>query len=39
MNFADLGLSDELLKAVADSGYTTPTPDSGKSYPDYFDVA
>ena len=26
MSFADLGLSDQLLKAVADSGYDVPTP-------------
>jgi superfamily II DNA/RNA helicase len=26
MSFADLGLSDQLLRAVADSGYTEPTP-------------
>jgi superfamily II DNA/RNA helicase len=26
MSFADLGLSDELLRAIADSGYTEPTP-------------
>jgi superfamily II DNA/RNA helicase len=26
MSFADLGLSDELLRAVADSGYGQPTP-------------
>src|SRR5881628_750983 len=26
MTFADLGLSDELLRAVHDSGYTEPTP-------------
>ncbi|HET8611347.1 MAG TPA: DEAD/DEAH box helicase [Sphingomonas sp.] len=26
MSFADLGLSDELLRAVADAGYTEPTP-------------
>jgi superfamily II DNA/RNA helicase len=26
MTFADLGLSDELLRAVDDSGYTEPTP-------------
>ncbi|HVM23008.1 MAG TPA: DEAD/DEAH box helicase [Sphingomicrobium sp.] len=26
MSFADLGLSHELLRAVADSGYTEPTP-------------
>jgi len=26
MNFADLGLSDQLLRAVTDSGYDVPTP-------------
>ncbi|MFC7537752.1 DEAD/DEAH box helicase [Sphingomonas sp. GCM10030256] len=26
MNFADLGLSEELLRAIGDSGYDTPTP-------------
>ncbi|HET9398819.1 MAG TPA: DEAD/DEAH box helicase, partial [Sphingomicrobium sp.] len=26
MSFADLGLSDQLLRAVGDSGYDTPTP-------------
>ena len=26
MTFADLGLSDELLRAVTDSGYDEPTP-------------
>ena len=26
MSFADLGLSDELLRAVTDAGYTEPTP-------------
>jgi superfamily II DNA/RNA helicase len=26
MNFADLGLSDELLRAVTESGYSEPTP-------------
>ena len=26
MNFADLGLSDEVLKAVSDAGYSDPTP-------------
>jgi superfamily II DNA/RNA helicase len=26
MTFADLGLSDELLRAVSDSGYDEPTP-------------
>lgn len=33
MSFADLGLSDELLKAVADSGYTKPTPIQEKAIP------
>jgi superfamily II DNA/RNA helicase len=31
--FADLGLSDEVLKAVAQSGYTTPTPIQAKGIP------
>ena len=26
ITFADLGLSDEIVKAVTESGYTTPTP-------------
>ena len=26
MSFADLGLSNELLRAVGDSGYDVPTP-------------
>ena len=26
MSFADLGLTPELLRAVAELGYTTPTP-------------
>ena len=26
MSFADLGLSDELLRAISDAGYTEPTP-------------
>ena len=26
MSFADLGLSDELLRAISDAGYETPTP-------------
>jgi superfamily II DNA/RNA helicase len=26
MTFADLGLSNELLRAVSDSGYPEPTP-------------
>ncbi|MFD1610907.1 DEAD/DEAH box helicase [Sphingomonas tabacisoli] len=33
MSFADLGLSDELLKAVNDSGYTEPTPIQRQAVP------
>ncbi|GAO37979.1 putative helicase [Sphingomonas changbaiensis NBRC 104936] len=33
MSFADLGLSDELLKAVNDSGYTEPTPIQRQAIP------
>jgi len=33
MSFADLGLSDELLKAVNDSGYTDPTPIQRQAIP------
>jgi superfamily II DNA/RNA helicase len=33
MTFADLGLSPELLKAVADAGYTTPTPIQAQAIP------
>ena len=33
MNFADLGLSDELLKAVAAKGYDTPTPIQAQAIP------
>ncbi|ALR21327.1 MULTISPECIES: DEAD/DEAH box helicase [Sphingobium] len=33
MTFADLGLSDELLKAVAESGYDTPTPIQAQAIP------
>ncbi|MEQ8315025.1 MAG: DEAD/DEAH box helicase [Gammaproteobacteria bacterium] len=33
MNFATLGLSDSLLRAVAHSGYTTPTPIQLKAIP------
>ncbi len=33
MNFSDLGLSDEVLKAVADAGYTQPTPIQEKAIP------
>ncbi|MFA5964391.1 MAG: DEAD/DEAH box helicase [Sphingomonas sp.] len=33
MSFADLGLSDELLKAVNESGYTEPTPIQASAIP------
>ena len=33
MNFADLGLSDELLRAVGDTGYTEPTPIQASAIP------
>lgn len=33
MTFADLGLSDELLKAVTESGYGTPTPIQAQAIP------
>jgi superfamily II DNA/RNA helicase len=33
MNFADLGLSDELLRAVNESGYTEPTPVQQQAIP------
>ncbi|MBC2651097.1 DEAD/DEAH box helicase [Novosphingobium aerophilum] len=33
MNFADLGLSDELLKAVEQAGYTEPTPIQAQAIP------
>jgi len=33
MNFADLGLSPELLKAVGDAGYETPTPIQAEAIP------
>ncbi|WP_114954860.1 DEAD/DEAH box helicase [Sphingosinicella terrae] len=33
MSFADLGLSDELLRAVADSGYSDPTPIQRQAIP------
>ncbi len=32
-SFSDLGLSPEVLKAVADAGYTTPTPIQEKAIP------
>jgi superfamily II DNA/RNA helicase len=33
MNFADLGLSQEVLQAVADAGYTAPTPIQEQAIP------
>ena len=33
MSFRDFGLSDEVLKAVLDAGYTTPTPIQIKAIP------
>lgn len=33
MHFADLGLSDELLRAVSESGYDTPTPIQAQAIP------
>ncbi|MET4897032.1 DEAD/DEAH box helicase [Sphingomonadaceae bacterium jetA1] len=33
MSFADLGLSDELLKVVIDAGYTEPTPIQASTIP------
>ena len=33
MTFADLGLSDELLRAVSESGYDTPTPIQRQAIP------
>src|SRR3546814_21093792 len=33
MSFADLGLSDELLKAVETAGYTEPTPIQAQAIP------
>ena len=33
MNFSDLGLGDGVLKAVADAGYTTPTPIQEQAIP------
>jgi superfamily II DNA/RNA helicase len=33
MNFSELGLSPELLQAVADAGYTTPTPIQEQAIP------
>ena len=33
MNFSDLGLSDDVLRAVADAGYTDPTPIQEEAIP------
>jgi superfamily II DNA/RNA helicase len=33
MNFADLGLSDQLLRAVSEAGYDTPTPIQAAAIP------
>ena len=33
MNFADLGLSEELMKAVTEAGYYTPTPIQAQAIP------
>jgi len=33
MSFSDLGLSDELLRAVTDAGYNTPTPIQAQAIP------
>lgn len=33
MNFSDLGLNPELLKAVTDAGYTSPTPIQAQAIP------
>src|SRR5439155_4730059 len=33
MNFTDLGLSPEVLQAVSDTGYTTPTPIQAQAIP------
>ncbi len=33
MSFADLGLSDEILRAVSDAGYTDPTPIQEQAIP------
>lgn len=33
MKFADLGLSDELLKSIADAGYDVPTPIQAQAIP------
>lgn len=33
MDFSELGLSADVLKAIADSGYTTPTPIQAQAIP------
>ncbi|HEX9955182.1 MAG TPA: DEAD/DEAH box helicase, partial [Allosphingosinicella sp.] len=33
MTFADLGLSDELLRAITESGYDEPTPIQRQAIP------
>ena len=33
MQFSDLGLSPDILRAIADSGYTTPTPIQAQAVP------
>ena len=33
MTFATLGLSEQLLRAVSDSGYTNPTPIQARAIP------
>ena len=33
MKFSDLGLSDDILQAVTDAGYETPTPIQAKAIP------
>ena len=33
MSFSDLGLSEELLKAISDAGYTDPTPIQAQAIP------
>ncbi len=33
ISFADLGLADPLLRAIADAGYTTPTPIQAQAIP------
>lgn len=33
LNFTELGLSEPILRAIADAGYTTPTPIQQKAIP------